>query len=250
MSKSRPQRQVAYFVDMMDGRPDNKVREKPIIYNAHPFEDDRRMELDIFVPTESFGIEYDGGLFHRYGKKESRKYRKCRDNGIFLYRVKEKGPFIRLAPQEDMLLEVSEVSPEEIQPLLDSIAERMGMKRYTKASRSGSQTDLYELAIASDPEKWTLRSFPSILAQWDYERNEYVYGILPDDVCIDDPRRFYWTCPDCHEQYVATISERMMGTGCAISNDPGRRHRSKRKQQAEDFVYPTYCADTFQETIE
>ena len=49
------------------------------------------MELDIYVPSIKFGIEYDGQAWHQDGglEREKRKYDICKANGISLIRIKE-----------------------------------------------------------------------------------------------------------------------------------------------------------------
>jgi len=50
-----------------------------------------RMELDIFIPEHKIGIEYDGEIWHKYEKEssEKKKYKLCKNNGIYLIRIKE-----------------------------------------------------------------------------------------------------------------------------------------------------------------
>ena len=49
------------------------------------------MELDVYIPSIKVGIEYDGMAWHKDKTiaKEQRKYQICKENGIFLYRLKE-----------------------------------------------------------------------------------------------------------------------------------------------------------------
>ncbi len=47
------------------------------------------LELDIFIPSQKFGIEYDGSAWHKNAEKDSRKEIKCIQKGIKLIRVRE-----------------------------------------------------------------------------------------------------------------------------------------------------------------
>lgn len=64
----------------------------PDAINGYRNKENGITELDIYIPSLRIGIEYDGSYWHNYNKKN--KYDKnkdiaCKDNGIFLYRVKE-----------------------------------------------------------------------------------------------------------------------------------------------------------------
>ena len=51
-----------------------------------------KMELDIFIPSINYAIEYDGEPWHKGNKKEAekRKYIKCHNKNIKLIRIREK----------------------------------------------------------------------------------------------------------------------------------------------------------------
>ena len=53
-----------------------------------------RFELDVFIPSQRLGIEYDGIAWHKEEKfnREKRKYRLCKEKGVRLIRIKEKMP--------------------------------------------------------------------------------------------------------------------------------------------------------------
>ncbi len=52
---------------------------------------DNGMELDIYIPSEKTGIEYDGKAWHtdELLERERQKYQICKEHGITLYRLKE-----------------------------------------------------------------------------------------------------------------------------------------------------------------
>ena len=47
------------------------------------------LELDIFIPSQNTGIEYDGSAWHKDTEKDSRKEIECKKRGISLIRVRE-----------------------------------------------------------------------------------------------------------------------------------------------------------------
>ena len=51
------------------------------------------MELDVYIPSIKFAVEYDGASFHKteeQHERERRKYSFCKAQDITLIRVKEK----------------------------------------------------------------------------------------------------------------------------------------------------------------
>ncbi len=64
-----------------------------------------KMELDIYIPSKKVAIEYDGMFWHKNSKSDERKNKLCRENKIFLFRVKEnlkyeklENDFLRIIP--------------------------------------------------------------------------------------------------------------------------------------------------------
>ena len=47
------------------------------------------MELDIYIPSQKVGIEYDGSAWHKKIEKDIKKELRCKDLGIRLFRVRE-----------------------------------------------------------------------------------------------------------------------------------------------------------------
>lgn len=53
-------------------------------------EENKRMEIDIYIKSLSLGIEYDGIYWHKNKQAlEDKKYKLCKENGIRLIRIRE-----------------------------------------------------------------------------------------------------------------------------------------------------------------
>ncbi|MBQ4259293.1 MAG: zinc-ribbon domain-containing protein [Agathobacter sp.] len=81
-STSFPEQAIYYYVKKCFPEAINRYKE--------PFE--KGMELDIYIPTFKFGIEYDGLAFHNdkdQHQRELKKYSECKKLGIKLIRIKE-----------------------------------------------------------------------------------------------------------------------------------------------------------------
>ncbi len=81
-STSFPEQAVFFYVKKCFPDAINRYKE--------PFE--KGMELDVYIPSMKFGIEYDGVAFHNDEEQHDREYRKyvaCKKLGIKLIRIKE-----------------------------------------------------------------------------------------------------------------------------------------------------------------
>ena len=77
----------AFFYYIKQIYPDAVHRETSVLGN--------RMELDIYIPSIRFAIEYDGAFWHDTEKakeREKKKFDRCRELGINLLRIKEQEP--------------------------------------------------------------------------------------------------------------------------------------------------------------
>ena len=81
-STSFPEQAIYYYAKKCFPDAVNRYKE--------PFENG--MELDIYIPSFKYGIEYDGMAFHKsidQHDRELRKYQACKEFGIKLIRIKE-----------------------------------------------------------------------------------------------------------------------------------------------------------------
>lgn len=232
-ANTRPQKQIMYYLDMMDGKPDSMLRGQPIVRDARPF-GDSRMEMDVYLPASRIGIEYDGSRFHGGdAEQEMRKYASCRDNGIRLYRVTDldihTGPYAGTA---DTLYHVDDPSDitSEIEPMMDEIASELELKNFQGWRKTHQHMD-DQLAVY-EPVDWTVSKFDDLKDTWDVDRNEYLYDVEADDARVDSPVRYAWRCPRCHEQYMCTVCDRLNGRGCSVTNEGGRHRKARQPVKA------------------
>ncbi len=63
-------------------------------------------------------------------------------------------------------------------------------------------------------EKQYISSYPDLLSEWDWEKNDS-NGIYPDDISIGSVRKVHWTCSLGHS-WEATPNNRSRGQGCPV----------------------------------
>lgn len=80
---SFPEQAIFYYIHLVYPDAKNGYTDP---FNNHG------MELDIYVPSLKVGIEYDGAAFHKtksHYDRELRKYSTCKEQGVFLIRIRE-----------------------------------------------------------------------------------------------------------------------------------------------------------------
>lgn len=56
--------------------------------------------------------------------------------------------------------------------------------------------------------------YPVLASEWDYEKNT----LKPSEITYGSNRKIWWKCPNGHDSYLATVTERRHGAGCNICN--------------------------------
>ena len=75
-----------YFLDVISGQFDI-----PVISFGDCVRELADKELDIYIPSMNIAVEYDGYNWHKDNLNERRKNQLCKENDIFLIRVRENG---------------------------------------------------------------------------------------------------------------------------------------------------------------
>ena len=197
---------------------------------------DNDMELDVYIPELNIGIEYDGGRYHKgeeNRKKELRKYSICKDNGIYLIRVKE-GTFEEWQKETaDKIFNISTSKKIElIQKTIISLFRFLGYKFNFNFLKFDIDIEKDRIKILSnylqkiDNSLAKLR--PDVLAYWDYDKN----GTLnPEMLSVSSNQKVWWICPSCgHSWYNspnAMTSNKKANCPICIKTINGRRKTEK-----------------------
>ncbi len=175
-----------------------------------------KMELDIYIPSIKWAIEYDGKAWHKDDtiERERRKYEICRKHGIRLYRLKEEKQTDKEFGTYDKALNTDGMwTPEKLNQtiyylLLDLchnpfiITFDIDVERDRFAIQENMQVKI-EDSIAT--------KYPLVAQEWDYDKN----GTLkPEMVSHGMHMKVWWKCSKCGNNFQAAISHRCNGTGC------------------------------------
>ena len=163
-------------------------------------------ELDVYVPAKKTAIEYDGYFWHKNKEKNDiEKNRKCKKDGIQLYRIREELP-----PLNDSSIDyIAQNNRKSLTKIIEKIlSEIVGFN---------VEIDLINDSIAIDnlreyTEKETslLFSKPKIASEWHYEKNG---KLKPENFLSNSGKKVWWKCNKGHE-WQAKIQDRNRGLGC------------------------------------
>jgi DNA-directed RNA polymerase subunit RPC12/RpoP/very-short-patch-repair endonuclease len=187
-----------------------------------------RFELDVFIPSQRLGIEYDGIAWHKEEKfnREKRKYRLCKEKGVRLIRIKERMPSNGERGQiADEILSVQDIEKGQnfdnlIRFVVDRLDPRSNMwtRKYLNDFHSPVDIDLHRdrfkiLQTAIEIKESAAELYPHLVKEWHPTKN----GIHKLS-CFKPGSDFksWWVCLTCGREYEATINHRVNGTGCRI----------------------------------
>ncbi|MBR3536347.1 MAG: zinc-ribbon domain-containing protein [Oscillospiraceae bacterium] len=172
------------------------------------------LELDIYIPSISTAIEYDGQLFHTNNKKDSLKNELCNKNGIRLIRIREEN-----CPQlgYDERIKVYTYNHKNLKKLSEIIADIilnvLGKECDFVIDVEKDKELIINQYIRIKKENSISNKFPHLLKEWNYEKN----GVLnPELISCGSTIKVWWTCKLGHE-WKAIIYSRAReknSTGC------------------------------------
>ena len=176
-----------------------------------------RTEIDIFLPEQQIGIEYDGIFYHSSTQSQHREQRKeaaLVGAGITLIRVKESDTI----PIETTATHTLYCTPgpsdqaltRTIQQLLALLNQLTGDSLKANIDISRDRSLIYEQYVKSQKVHSLLSINPQLAAQWHPEKNG---KLSPEYVTASSNKKVWWLCNQGHE-WQAIINSRNKGVGC------------------------------------
>lgn len=173
-------------------------------------------ELDIFIPSLHFGLEYDGYNWHKKVEMDEEKNKICHDNNIVLLRIREKGApqinhkpvyYINTSSEKDTELEKA------IMYVFSYLEKNYEICTDYKIDLSKDRAEIYELMQINRKEYSLAYLYPEIAKEWHQELNG---KITPEYVNAHTHRKYWWKCPYGHE-YEMVVKHRVeKETRCPI----------------------------------
>ena len=214
---SFPEQAIFFYIKKL--YPDTVSRYRDIFDNG--------MELDVYVPSIRFAVEFDGAAWHNTEeshKREIIKYNICRQNSITLFRVKEHTGH-KWKDVADCTYSIQKIRNGQnlqgvIQDILDRIDQNSNMwtRRNPKQVHSSITVDLdrdsNEIREYLTPISNSLpEQRPDLALEWNPERNG---NLKPEMFGINSNDRVWWKCSSCGHEWRTTIIHRAgkRNSGC------------------------------------
>ena len=177
----------------------------------------QRMELDIFIPSINYAIEYDGAAWHKTEKikSEQEKYKLCHEHNIKLIRIREK--FAPLGSDiadyqfgnQKYLYKINN-----LEIVLNQLLSFLNFKGFHHTIYINIERDKIEIResfLNSEIKNSFASLYPQTAKEWHPTKN----GTLkPTMFKPHSTHKVWWICPVCKNEYQATIGSRSSGTGC------------------------------------
>ena len=178
------------------------------------------MEFDVYIPSKKIAIEYDGAHWHQTEKEYSRelkKYQFCKENGIFLYRVKEQNNK-KWTDVADKIYYISKLLRKDF-----SVLERVICEIITDID----DTIAIDIDIDITRDKNEIQNYlskinnsladmrPDVATKWNYEKNG---NLTPNMFSVSSNENVWWKCPDCGHEWKSSINSmtREGRFGCSV----------------------------------
>ena len=185
-----------------------------------------KMELDIFIPSIKIAIEYDGEAWHKNckGYREQKKYQICKENDIYLIRLKEKDDSI-LNNADECYVFPNLYIGKNLERIIPKILRKIdySIDKFLKLDNTLPLIKTYDVDIKRDKLK-ILKEYstelkkesfgelyPDLAKEWHPTKNE---GLTPYMFKPMSDHKVWWLCPICGYEYEASIGHRTYGYGC------------------------------------
>ena len=180
---------------------------------------DNGMELDIFTPSTSIGIEYDGKHFHtdKTKEKELHKNQYFNSKNIIVIRVKETDDTNSTScfDANTNILYYSPIRrykylPEALLRLFHIIYEILGQQMPDININVERDSGLIYQSYLSLLKERSVATNTKLIKEWNAERNN---GLNPEYIPMNSGKKVWWKCKEGHE-WQAVIASRVKGVGC------------------------------------
>lgn len=177
-----------------------------------------KMELDIYIPSINYAIEYDGIAWHGEDKREreTRKYKACKEHNIKLIRFREDETWRPLDDISDYTYPQNNLYEEKnlsvaITWLLSFLDFSKLKYKNIDVNLSRDRVCILEQYKNSEKDNSLAVLYPDIAKEWHPTKNG---KLSPFQFKPKSEKMLWWLCPECGNEYQAAPGQRVIGNGC------------------------------------
>ena len=220
---------------------------RAIYYYLKKTFDDCKMEYkvldkyttDICIPYYKIIIEYDGWYFHSSDsvkKREKEKDKLLKENGYDVIRIKDRKEKIDGIKCKDNIIEYHLLERKEnldnlIKKVLLVIKEKTNMLVEDDVNINRDYQKIEDLYYHVRKANSLAVKYPELAKEWSKNNS-----ITADNISTGTGQKIKWICPKCHEEYEATIHNRIrMKSNCPFCSNKKVRTN---KENSLFYLYP------------
>ena len=174
----------------------------------------RSNELDVFIPSISKGVEYDGGNWHKNVERDIAKDNACIDAGIDVIRIRDD-----MCPDYDgpahVIMRNGNADYESLDEAIVELLDYLGVDDDISVDTRRDSRDIHVLYRKSNIKNSLAVKFPVVAREWNYELNG---ELTPSQIRPHVAVEAWWNCPTCGKPYKALVRNRVVNnqyhSGC------------------------------------
>ncbi|MBQ4113292.1 MAG: zinc-ribbon domain-containing protein [Clostridia bacterium] len=205
LQSSLPEKTILYYVKKYWPDTLNNVR----------FPWLNKQEIDIYIPTLSVGIEYDGDYWHREAEKDMAKDKLCAEYGVHLIRVREpECPAYEAEYSYHITTRAAQANILYMEAVIRKLFEYLDHTFQTNVIPEVDIQAHYPLILqdcaTAERENSFAFTHPQLLSEWHAEKNA---PLRPEDFARGSQKKVWWKCEKGHE-WKAAVLTRTRGAQC------------------------------------
>ena len=170
-------------------------------------------ELDIYIPSKSIGIEYDGQRYHKSIERDQKKDMLCLENGIRLIRIRE--PKCPPYKRKDPTIVLHSLRDDDFSKAIQFLFGELGFNRKDIDVKKDKQA-IIEAYRNTAINGSIAEKHPDLSKEWHPTLNGF---LKPENIpATKSPDLYYWQCKKCGHSWKTTLYERIAGSGCPACN--------------------------------
>ncbi|WP_051348560.1 zinc-ribbon domain-containing protein [Peribacillus kribbensis] len=174
----------------------------------------RKKEVDIYIPSLSLAIEYDGEFYHKNALKDIQKNDLCRENGIDVIRIRE--PKCPKLPEHVTSFARKTLHERELKECIDFIIlyinQTFKMNAAADVDLDRDRSVIMEAYYRSEKQKSLAFMRPDIAEEWHPTKN----GNLTTEHIPYSSNKDAWWLGTCGHEWTAKVNNRIHGNGCPV----------------------------------
>ena len=181
-----------------------------------------KMELDIYIPSLKWAIEYDGAQWHKKDKlkHEQEKYKRCSKNGIKLFRIREKMADLGSDIADDQIGIIKLNDKENLEETIKYCIKQLNFSHKPISINLKRDEQKIRESYRGKIKKSLSVLYPNLVKEWHPTKN----GLLkPENFYAGSGYLAWWQCSKCGYEWQTTIKQR---TGKKSHNCPQCSHQT------------------------